>query len=157
MPPLIVPVELVRFTRTLAPIDPPVILTLFASWVAIVPKPKAVLAPDWSDAPVPPLVMASVPAIVIVPELVTGPPLKVRPVLPPATSMLVTPAAETVVLMVKLGYVPETVVPPPPIRVTVWSGAVLASVIEPVALVTEIAVPAVIAAKLKFEPLPISN
>jgi hypothetical protein len=94
---------LVRFTRTLLPIDPPVIETLLASWTAIVPKPSAVLAPESVEAPVPPLVMASVPAIVIVPELVTGPPLKVSPVIPPETSMLVTPPAETVVLMVKLG------------------------------------------------------
>ena len=33
----------------------------------------------------------------------------------------------------------------------------LASVIDPVALVTETPVPAVIAARLKLEPLPISN
>ena len=47
---------------------------------------------------VPPLAMASVPASVIVPEDVTGPPLAVRPVVPPLTSTLVTvpvPAAVT--------------------------------------------------------------
>jgi hypothetical protein len=63
--------------------------------------------------------MASVPAIVIVPELVTGPPLKVMPVIPPETSTLVTLPAETEVLMVKLGYVPVTLVAPPPVRTTV--------------------------------------
>ena len=40
--------------------------------------------------PVPPLVTASVPARVIVPELVIGPPLVVRPVVPPATLIEVT-------------------------------------------------------------------
>jgi hypothetical protein len=40
--------------------------------------------------PVPPLAMASVPANVIVPADVIGPPLVVRPVVPPLTSTLVT-------------------------------------------------------------------
>ena len=40
--------------------------------------------------PVPPLATANVPAIVIVPDAVTGPPLYVSPVLPPLTLMLVT-------------------------------------------------------------------
>jgi hypothetical protein len=92
--------------------------------------------------------MASVPAIVIVPELVTGPPLKVSPVIPPETSTLETVPAETEVLMVKLGYVPVTLVAPPPVRTTVWSGAVLAMLIDPVPLVTETPVPAVRADRL---------
>ena len=41
-------------------------------------------------APVPPLATASVPARVIVPEVVTGPPDVVRPVVPPEIATLVT-------------------------------------------------------------------
>ena len=51
------------------------------------------------------------------------------------------------------------VVVPPPVSVTVWSGAVLVTVIEPEPFETEIAVPAVSVA-LASEPsevLPISN
>ena len=40
--------------------------------------------------PVPPLATASVPASVIVPVVVIGPPLVVRPVVPPLTATLVT-------------------------------------------------------------------
>ena len=40
--------------------------------------------------PVPPLATASVPARVSVPEVVTGPPEKVRPVVPPDALTLVT-------------------------------------------------------------------
>ena len=43
----------------------------------------------------PPLATASVPANVIVPEVVIGPPLVVRPVVPPLTATLVTVAAAT--------------------------------------------------------------
>jgi len=57
---------------------------------------KLVLAVAASVAPVPPLATFKVPAIVMVPEVVTGPPLVVRPVVPPETSMLVTPPAATV-------------------------------------------------------------
>ena len=39
---------------------------------------------------VPPFAVPSVPESVIVPDVVTGPPLVVRPVVPPLTSMLVT-------------------------------------------------------------------
>ena len=42
------------------------------------------------DVPVPPLATANVPANVIVPDVVTGPPLVVRPVVPPLTLTLVT-------------------------------------------------------------------
>ena len=48
---------------------------------------NAEIADVW---PVPPFVSASVPAKVIVPELVIGPPLVVRPVVPPATPTEVT-------------------------------------------------------------------
>ena len=41
-------------------------------------------------APVPPFAKARVPAIVMVPVVVTGPPEKVRPVVPPETSIEVT-------------------------------------------------------------------
>ena len=41
-------------------------------------------------SPVPPLAAASVPASVMVPDVVTGPPLVVRPVVPPLTATLVT-------------------------------------------------------------------
>ena len=44
--------------------------------------------------PVPPLATASVPANVIVPDVVIGPPLVVRPVVPPLTSTLVTVPVE---------------------------------------------------------------
>ena len=47
------------------------------------PVPKDVI-------PVPPLATANVPAIVIVPDVVIGPPEKVIPVEPPLTSTLVT-------------------------------------------------------------------
>jgi len=51
---------------------------------------KLLRAVPASVAPVPPLVTASVPAMVIVPDVVTGPPLVVRPVVPPETSIDVT-------------------------------------------------------------------
>ena len=48
--------------------------------------------------PVPPLATANVPAAVIVPEEVTGPPLNERPVVPPLTLTLVTvPVPDAVV------------------------------------------------------------
>ena len=48
--------------------------------------------------PVPPLATANVPAIVMVPDPVIGPPLYVRPVVPPLTLTLVTvPVPVTVV------------------------------------------------------------
>ena len=74
----------------------------------------------------------SVPASVIVPLLVTGPPDVVRPVVPPLTSILVTvPAPLVGDEIVKFGYVPVTVVAPEPVRATTWSGAVLVTVMEP--------------------------
>ena len=52
--------------------------------------PNAVSAVPAVVAPVPPLAIANVPAIVIVPELVIGPPDVVKPVVPPETSTLIT-------------------------------------------------------------------
>ena len=71
-------------------IEPPVMATELAAWTAIVPRPSAVLAAESVVAPVPPLAIANVPARVIVPAPVTGPPEVVKPVVPPDTSMLVT-------------------------------------------------------------------
>ena len=45
---------------------PPVIVTLFASCVAIVPRPRFVRAPDAVVAPVPPLAIGSVPVTSVV-------------------------------------------------------------------------------------------
>ena len=50
----------------------------------LLPEPVLVVTP------VPPLATASVPANVIVPDVVIGPPLVVRPVVPPLTATLVT-------------------------------------------------------------------
>ena len=52
--------------------------------------PKLLRAPEADVDPVPPLAIANVPAIVIVPLFVIGPLLKLRPVVPPDTSILVT-------------------------------------------------------------------
>ena len=52
--------------------------------------PSAVSAAAAVVAEVPPLAIAKVPARVIVPEVVTGPPEVVKPVVPPDTSTLVT-------------------------------------------------------------------
>jgi hypothetical protein len=51
--------------------------------------------------PVPPFATARVPVIVIVPEVVTGPPLNVRPVAPPDTCTEVTVPA-----VVQVGVAP---------------------------------------------------
>ena len=52
--------------------------------------PRLVRAPDAVVAPVPPFKMFSVPARVMTPLEVTGPPEVVRPVVPPDTSTEVT-------------------------------------------------------------------
>src|SRR5690349_915461 len=78
--------------------------------------------------PVPPLAATSVPPRVSVPLEVIGPPVTVRPVVPPEPSTLVT--------------VPLLVA---------------AIEIEPPPLVMAIPVPAVIVAKVKPVPLPISK
>jgi hypothetical protein len=76
---------------------PPEIDTSFAFWVAIDPSCKLFLAPDAVLAPVPPLLMASVPDIVITPAAVTGPPVKTTPLSVLLTSMLVTVPAPVMV------------------------------------------------------------
>jgi hypothetical protein len=60
---------------------------------ADVPLPKMTLFAVSVVAPVPPLATARVPAKVIVPDDVTGPPDVVKPVVPPDTSTLVTEPA----------------------------------------------------------------
>lgn len=52
--------------------------------------PRAVSAVPAVVAPVPPLAIASVPPMVMVPEFVIGPPDVVKPVVPPETSTLIT-------------------------------------------------------------------
>ena len=47
--------------------EQPVMATLLAFWVAIVPKPRLVLAPAAVDAPVPPLVRFKIPPRVTAP------------------------------------------------------------------------------------------
>ena len=70
----------------------------------LLPEPVLVVTP------VPPLATASVPANVIVPDVVMGPPLVVRPVVPPLTATLVTVPVEP----------PETaMLIPPDVLVTV--------------------------------------
>lgn len=66
--------------------------------------PKLVRAPEAVVAPVPPLSTSNVPAKVIVPDVVTGPPEVVKPVVPPETLTDVT--------------VP---VPPPPPALTLFN------------------------------------
>ena len=63
------------------------VMSVFAPLCAAL---KFVRAPVAVVAPVPPLSTSSVPASVMVPEVVTGPPEVVRPVVPPETSTDVT-------------------------------------------------------------------
>ena len=51
---------------------------------------NALKAAEAVVCPVPPFATASVPASVIVPDVVIGPPLAVKPVVPPLTLTLVT-------------------------------------------------------------------
>jgi len=97
---------------------------------------NALNAADAVVCPVPPLAIARVPAKVTVPDVVTGPPLVVRPVVPPLTLTLVTvpepPLAgeEThpVPLEVStLPFVPGEVRPVPPLA----AASVPASVMVP--------------------------
>ena len=71
---------------------PPVmpLIDVMSAFAPEAAAPKLVRAVPASVAPVPPLATASVPAIVMVPDVVTGPPLVVRPVVPPETSTEVT-------------------------------------------------------------------
>jgi hypothetical protein len=71
-----------------------------------------------------------------VPLLVIGEPLKVKPVVPPDAATDVTvPTVLSFDVMVKLGYVPVMVVVPAPVSDTIWSGAVLTTVIEPAVVI----------------------
>ena len=76
--------------------------------VPLVPvgTPRFVRASEALVAPVPPLATTKVPSSVTEPEVVTGPPLVVRPVVPPSTSTLVTVPPLPVAL---------TVIAPPPL------------------------------------------
>ena len=81
---------------------------LVSVWV---PVNVAIPAAANVDAPVPPLAIASVPASVTVPEEVIGPPLVVKPVVPPETSTLVTepaPGPEKATVMAPLPLVMVT-------------------------------------------------
>ena len=49
----------------------------------------------------------------------------------------------SVLVIVKLGYVPDVLMPVPSVKVTVWSGAVFVIVTAPVAPDTEMPVPAI--------------
>jgi hypothetical protein len=71
--------------------------------VAIVPSPSAVLASACVEAPVPPLLIARVPASVIIPEFVIGPPVSVNPLTVLEESTLVTVPPLLVEEIVKLG------------------------------------------------------
>jgi hypothetical protein len=93
--------------------------------------PKFVSAVAASVAPVPPLATPSVPPRVSVPVDVIGPPVNDRPVVPPLASTLLTVPVPPVEVIVKFGYVPVTVVKPAPVSDTIWSGAVLTTVMEP--------------------------
>jgi hypothetical protein len=77
-----------------APAPPPTTMALDANALDEAKVPLAVKAktpPEVPEVrPVPPLATAKVPARVIVPLPVTGPPEVVRPVVPPDTSTLVT-------------------------------------------------------------------
>ena len=59
-------------------------------WPLVTAPAKAFMAACAEVWPDPPLAIASVPPSVIVPEVVTGPPLVVSPVVPPDTSTEVT-------------------------------------------------------------------
>lgn len=88
---------------------------LVSVWV---PVNVAIPAAANVDAPVPPLAIASVPARVTVPDEVIGPPLVVKPVVPPETSTLVTepaPGPEKATVMAPLPLVMVT--PEPAVRV----------------------------------------
>src|SRR5215471_249404 len=69
---------------------PPVRLLAVATRRVVGVPPRFVRAAAAEVAPVPPLATTRVPAKVIVPEPVMGPPEVVRPVVPPLTATLVT-------------------------------------------------------------------
>jgi len=80
--------KVMKSGEAMPPVTPVMlVMSLFAPETAAERFPRAVAA---SVAPVPPEATASVPASVSVPAPVTGPPLKVRPVVPPEASTDVT-------------------------------------------------------------------
>ena len=79
-----------------------------------VPVKVAIPAAAKVAAPVPPLATASVPARVTVPEEVIGPPLVVKPVVPPETSTLVTEPAPGPVNATVMAPLPLVMVTPEP-------------------------------------------
>lgn len=86
------------------------------------------------DAPVPPLEAARVPARVMVPEVVIGPPEVVRPVVPPDTATLVTEPPPVMPRLVLASVAFVAPVPP-------WE--MLSGVVKPVKLVIELFAPLV--------------
>ena len=106
--------------------------------------------------PVPPLAIGSVPLTCVVrltplrvppsvklPDVVTVP-VSVMPLTVPVPPTLVTvPTNWSLLVMVKLGYVPVTTVVPAPVSTTVKSGRLLVTVIVPNPLVTVMPVLAV--------------
>jgi hypothetical protein len=62
----------------------------FAVMLEFASRKTTLFAPDGVVTPVPPLATANVPASVMVPDVVTGPPLVVSPVVPPLMLTLVT-------------------------------------------------------------------
>jgi hypothetical protein len=74
-----------------------------------------------------------VPPNVKLPLVVTVP-VSVRPLTVPVppTEVTVPPLDGAVLVIVKLGYVPLVLMPVPPVKTTVWSGAVLVTVTAPV-------------------------
>lgn len=81
------------------------------------PVPLPFKIPVRVDAPVPPLLTTSVPPMVMVPELVTGDPVTVNPVVPPEspTDVTVPPAAVDAIVMLPAPLV--TVMPVPAVSV----------------------------------------
>jgi hypothetical protein len=77
--------------------------------------PRKVATPVPNDVmPVPPFATASVPAKVIVPDDVTGPPEVVKPVVPPDTSTLVTVPEPAPLNAISIDPAPGVIVMPVP-------------------------------------------
>jgi hypothetical protein len=79
----------------------------------------------------------------------------------PVTAVTVPPLDGLVFVTVKLGYVPETLMPVPAVNATVWSGAVFVMVNVPLEVIglpdTEIPVPALAATLVTVPVFPVSN
>ena len=80
---------------------PPVtpVIDVMSEFAPEAAAPKLERAPEAVVAPVPPLSTSSVPASVIVPDVVIGPPVAVKPVVPPETLTDVTVPAPAEVRM----------------------------------------------------------